>query len=86
MLLPPSSRSTVVAMTTGSAPRPQADAFAPRSLPARLTIPVEVYPDELHWLIRAIERRGEIAAEDPDMVGYADFLFRRAAALREASR
>jgi hypothetical protein len=59
---------------------------APRSLPCRPTIHVDLYPDEHHDLIRLIEDRAKVALRDPAQVGYADFLFQRIVALREAAR
>jgi hypothetical protein len=41
---------------------------------------------ELSLLIAALETRALRAAEDPDQVDFADFLFRRVAQLREAGR
>ena len=61
-------------------------AFSPRSLPVRQTVTVELFPDELYRLIRALEAEAERAAEFVDQVGYADFLFQRVAALRETGR
>lgn len=60
--------------------------FAPRALLVRPTIPVELYPAELSRLIHALEADAIRAAENPDQEGYADWLFRRCAALREAGR
>jgi hypothetical protein len=59
---------------------------APRSLLVRETITLEVYPIELHDLIELLTARAVRAAESPDQVGYADYLFQRIAALREAGR
>ncbi len=58
-------------------------AFTP---PFRQTITVEVSPEELHKLVRALESDAERAAQCSDQAGYADYLFRRVAALREAAR
>ena len=65
---------------------PIASNFAPRSLPVRLTIAVELHPDELYKLIRTLEAEAIAAADHPEQVGYADYLFQRIAALREAGR
>ena len=65
---------------------PTAPDFAPRSLPVRLTVAVELHPDELYKLIRALEAEALAAADHPDQTGYADYLFQRIAALREAGR
>lgn len=59
---------------------------APRSLLVRETITVEVYPVELHDLIELLTARAVRALMDPDQIGYADYLFTRIAALREAGR
>jgi hypothetical protein len=58
--------------------------FAPRSLAARTLIPVEITPRELHRLIRILEDEAVKAADDPDQLDFADFLFQRIAVLREA--
>jgi hypothetical protein len=61
--------------------------FAPRALLRRPPgISLELTPFELSLLIEALEDRALRAAEDPDLVDYADFLFRRVAELREAGR
>jgi hypothetical protein len=60
--------------------------FAPRSLPARGFILVHVTPRELHRLIRLLEDDAVRAAEDVDQEDFADYLFQRVAALREAGR
>ena len=60
--------------------------FAPRSLPKRRLVPIEVTPYELHRLITTHEDRARKAAEDPDQEDFADYLFQRVAELREAGR
>jgi hypothetical protein len=60
--------------------------FAPRALLRRRRIRVGLSPWELHRLIRSLEERAREAADEPDGVDYADYLFRRVAQLREAAR
>jgi hypothetical protein len=60
--------------------------FAPRALLRRSMITVEISPLELSVLIEALERRACQTADDPEMVDFADFLFRRVAELREVGR
>jgi hypothetical protein len=60
--------------------------FAPRSLATRSLVTIEVTPRELHQLIRVLEDEALKAADDVDQEGYADYLFQRVAALREAAR
>jgi hypothetical protein len=61
------------------------DRFAPRALLHRSLISVELTASELHRLIRSLEAEATAAAEF-GLDDYADFLFRRVAELREASR
>jgi hypothetical protein len=70
---------------TARAPKLREFQFAPRALPDRKKIPIEVTPFELHRLIRSIEAEA-MAAIDEGKDGYADFLFVRVAELREAGR
>jgi hypothetical protein len=70
---------------TARAPKLHEFQFAPRALPARKKIPIEVTPLELHRLIRSIEAEA-MSAIDEGKDGYADFLFVRVAELREAGR
>ena len=58
---------------------------APRALPRRSTIVVELTPSELHKLVRVIETEAEQAMAD-EQIDFADFLFLRIASLREAAR
>jgi hypothetical protein len=58
---------------------------APRSLLVRSTITVELTATELHSLIQAKEAEA-VQAEAEGKVDFADFLFRRVAELREATR
>jgi hypothetical protein len=60
--------------------------FAPRSLATRSLVTIEVTPHELHRLIRAIEDDAAKAADNPDQIDFADYLFQRVATLREAAR
>ena len=60
--------------------------FPPISLSTRALVPVELTPRELHRLVRLLEGDAIRAADDPEQVDFADFLFQRAAALREAGR
>jgi hypothetical protein len=60
--------------------------FAPRSLATRSLVTIEVTPYELHRLIRILEDEATKAADDVDQIGYADFLYQRVAALREAAQ
>lgn len=60
--------------------------FPPLALLVRPTITAELTPSELSLLIEALQARAIRAADDPDLVDYADFLFRRIAMLREAGR
>jgi hypothetical protein len=60
--------------------------FAPRALMRQPRIAVEVSPLELSLLITALERRACQAADDPEMVDFAQFLFSRIAELREQGR
>jgi hypothetical protein len=61
---------------------------APKSLPRRRLITVELTAAELHRLIRAIEDEARKAIEsDGEFMGtFADWLLCRAAELREAAR
>jgi hypothetical protein len=52
---------------------------APRSLAARTFITVELAPRELHRLIRVLEEDATKAADDPNQLDFADFLFQRIA-------
>jgi hypothetical protein len=61
-------------------------AFAPRALLRQMRITVALSPLELSLLVAALERRACEAADDPDMVDFAQFLFCRVAELREAGR
>jgi hypothetical protein len=61
--------------------------FAPRALLHRPPpVQVALTPHELALLIERLETRAREAAEDPDQVDFADYLFRRCAELREAGR
>ena len=62
------------------------DRFAPRALLRRPLICIQVTPSELSLLIKALNAKALRAAEDPEQVDFADFLFRRVAELREAFR
>jgi hypothetical protein len=62
------------------------DRFAPRALLRRALIVVEITPSELALLVEALEARAAVAAEHPEQIDFADFLFRRVAELREACR
>jgi hypothetical protein len=62
------------------------DRTAPRALLHRSLITVEITPLELSVLIEVLTTRAVRAADDPDQVDFADFLFRRIAELREAFR
>jgi hypothetical protein len=62
------------------------DRFAPRALLRRELISVPVAPSELSLLIETLTAKALRAAEDPEQVDFADFLFRRVAELREAFR
>jgi hypothetical protein len=62
------------------------DPTAPRALLHRSLIPVEVTSLELSLLIGVLEARAHIAAQDPEQIDFADFLYRRVAELREAFR
>jgi hypothetical protein len=53
---------------------------------ARLLIAVEITPLELSLLIEVMQARALRAADDPDQIDFADYLFRRVAELREAGR
>jgi hydroxymethylglutaryl-CoA reductase len=64
----------------------QSDRFAPRALLLRASITIAVTPGELSLLIAALQSKAERAAEDLDQVDYADYVFQRIAALREAGR
>jgi hypothetical protein len=63
-----------------------ADRFAPRALLLRPAITTELTAFELHLLIEALQVRACRAADDPDQIDFADYLFRRVAELREALR
>ena len=52
----------------------------------RSMITVELTPTELAMLIAALNAKACRVAEDPELVDAADYLFRRAAELREAGR
>jgi hypothetical protein len=58
---------------------------APRSLLVRETIMVLLTASELHGLIQQKEAEA-VQAEAEGKVDFADFLFRRVAELREATR
>jgi hypothetical protein len=60
--------------------------FAPRALVRQMRIAVEVSPLELSLLIAALERRACQAADNPEMIDFARFLFSRIAELREVGR
>jgi hypothetical protein len=60
--------------------------FAPRSLVVRPLIRLDVTPFEHSGLVEWLEARALRAAEDPEQIDYADYLFRRIAELREAVR
>jgi hypothetical protein len=62
------------------------DRFAPRALLHRSLISVQVAPSELSLLIEMLTAKALRAAEDPEQVDFADFLFRRVAELRDAFR
>jgi hypothetical protein len=59
---------------------------APRALPRRMLIAVQVTSFELHLLIDALEQRAEMAAAFEESVDLADHYYERIAALREAAR
>jgi hypothetical protein len=59
--------------------------FAPRALLVRPLIRLEVTPSELHRFIRMLEAEA-VAELGEGRDDYADFLLRRVAELREASR
>jgi hypothetical protein len=63
-----------------------ADRFAPRALLSRPLITIEVTSSELSMLVEALNTRACRAAEDPEQIDFADYLFRRVAELREAFR
>jgi hypothetical protein len=60
--------------------------FAPRALLRQMRIPVELTPSELFTLIEAHERRARQVADDPETAAFAQYLFDRAAQLREAGK
>jgi hypothetical protein len=60
--------------------------FTARSWATRTLITVELSPHEVHRLIEVLDDEANRAADNPDQVGYADFLCQRVAALREALR
>ena len=62
------------------------DHTAPRALLRRSLISAQVTQSELSLLIEALNAKAVRAAEDPEQIDFADFLFRRAAELREAGR
>jgi hypothetical protein len=62
------------------------DRTAPRALLQRSLISVKLTPAELSSLIEALNTKAVHAADDPDQIDFADFLFRRVAELREAFR
>jgi hypothetical protein len=62
------------------------DRTTPRALLRRSLISLAVTPSELSLLIEALNAKAVRAAEDPDQIDFADFLFRRVAELREAGR
>ena len=62
------------------------DRLAPRSLLLRPLITLEVTPAELSVLVVALNAKACRAAEDPEQMDFADYLFRRVADLREAFR
>jgi hypothetical protein len=62
------------------------DRLAPRALLRRSLISAQVTPSELSLLIETLTAKALRAAEDPEQVDFADFLFRRVAELREAFR
>jgi hypothetical protein len=64
---------------------PPDDRFTPRALLRRQFITVDLTPSELHRLVRALEAEATAATAD-GRDDFADFLLRRVAELREASR
>jgi hypothetical protein len=62
------------------------DRTAPRALFRRPLISIKVTPFELSLLIERLQARALVAADDPDMIDFADYLFGRIAELREAGR
>jgi hypothetical protein len=62
------------------------DRGAPRALLRRSLISVELTSSELSLLIETLNVKGVRAAEDPEQIDFADFLFRRVAELWEAFR
>jgi hypothetical protein len=66
--------------------RPMPGEPAPRALLHRLTISIEVTPAELSALIEVLTAKAARAADDPQQIDFADFMFRRVAELREAFR
>jgi hypothetical protein len=61
-------------------------ALPPRSVPTRDLITIGVTPHELHRFVRLLEKEAVKAADEADQIAFADFLFQRIAALREAGR
>jgi hypothetical protein len=57
-----------------------------RALLRQTLITIEVSPLELSLLITALERRALQAADDPEMIDFAQYMFCRVAELREAGR
>jgi hypothetical protein len=64
---------------------PTSGDFAPRAV-RREPLQVGLTPFELHPLIETLQARACRAADDPDLIDYADYLFRRIHELREATR
>jgi hypothetical protein len=62
------------------------DRLAPHALLQRSLIAVEVTPAELAAPIETLTTKTMRASDDPEQIDFADFLFCRIAALREASR
>jgi hypothetical protein len=60
--------------------------FAPRAVVSRPLIRLEVTPYEHAGLVEWMEARAQRAAEDPDQIDYADYLFRHITELRELGR
>jgi hypothetical protein len=62
------------------------DPSAPCALLQRSLITLAITASELSLLIGTPEKRAIHAANNPDQIDYADFLFRRIAEPREAAR
>jgi hypothetical protein len=63
-----------------------ADRSAPRAMLPRPLIAIELTSSELSMLVEALSAKACRAAEDPEQIDFADYLFRRVAELREAFR